>query len=350
MPDIQISARLVATEEADLDGLPILTATVTPTEQAAALLLPAGPTGPDGPRGAPGTTFAKQGAIANIGARPVGLGAADRGKWWHRLDTNGMDFWDGTTWIHSANAVGVQGPVAPGNTVTVATTHDPGITVAALNFSGTTSAQTLQATAAAGVQGPAGAVGAAGAITAATDYDDTIGPVRRSMFALTASGRRWQATQPPQGHGPWGWLDAEFAANREEAIASYAAGIFTIPPLPYQWRPMVYGNLRIFMEQGDDARAEIRVRLNSGNGVMVGSGAGHRVSGAYLPILFAPAFGDEATKPLAPSSTYACVAAGQTATLHVCVERVGDSGRKIGHDRANAALTVWAQPVPEAAS
>ncbi|MGW6698865.1 hypothetical protein [Nocardia sp. NPDC055049] len=353
MPDIQISARLVVTEEVDLDGLPILTATVTPTEEAAALPLPPGPTGLPGPRGAPQTTFAKQGTIANAGARPVGLGLADRGQWWHRLDTDGMDFWDGSVWIHSPGAVGAQGSVAPGNSVTVTTTHDPALVGAALRITGSTAAQAVQATVPAGLPGPPGPAGASGAITAATDWDTTVGPVNRSSFALTSSGRRWQATQPPNGFGPWGWWDAEFSADHEEAIPAYTAAVFTVPALPFQWRPMCWGNMHAYMEQGSEARVELRIRLNSANGVMVASGAGHRISTAtaHLPLSWSPAYGDEGTKALSPSSTYATVPAGQSATLHVCVERVGNgTGYKIGHSKVGAALTVWAQPVPEAVS
>ncbi|MFC4124942.1 hypothetical protein [Nocardia rhizosphaerae] len=349
--DTQISARLVATEEVDLDGLPILTATVTPSAEAAEQLLPAGPAGPTGPRGDARTTFAKQGVIADEAARPAGLGTEDRGKWWHRLDDDGMDFWDGTTWIHSPGAVGTQGPVAEPNTVTVTTTHDPALIGAALRFSGATSAQQLQATAPAGLPGPPGPAGTSGAIAEATDYDDTVGPTNRSSFALTSSGRRWEATQPPNGFGPWAWWDSEFAANHQEAIPAYTAGTFTIPALPFQWRPMCWGQMHIFMEQGSEARAEIRVRLGTATGVMVASGAGHRISGPnYLPVAFSPAFGDEGTKPLSPSSTYATVPAGQSATLIVAVERVGSgTGYDIGHTITAAALTVWAQPVPEAA-
>ncbi|MFC9966343.1 hypothetical protein ACFVH4_19110 [Nocardia ignorata] len=351
MSDVQITARLVATEETDLDGLPILTATITPSAEVAQQPLPAGPAGQTGPRGTPRPPFIKQGTIANEAARPAGLGPDDRGKWWHRLDTNGLDFWDGAAWIHSPGAVGAQGPAAPGNTVTVNTTHDPALVGAALRFSGSTAAQQLQATAPAGLPGPPGPPGASGAIVAATDYDDTVGPVNRSAFALTSSGRRWQATQPPNGFGPWGWWETEFAAAHEEAIPAYVAGTFTVPALPFQWRPMCWGQMPLYMEQGSEARAELRVRLGSATGVMLASGAGHRISGPqYLPTAWAPAFGDEGTKPLSPSSTYATVPAGQSATLVVCVERIGSGvGYKIGHTTTGAALTVWAQPVPEAA-
>ena len=346
MADVSFPARLVATETTDIDGLPLLDATVTPDADAGALPLPAGPTGPAGPRGTPRTTMAKQGAIANAAGRPAGLTAEDRGKWWHRLDDDGMDLWTGSSWSHSAGAVGPVGPVADPTTIAVTTTHDPALVGAALRFTGDTAAQQLQATVPAGVRGPIGPAGASGAILTATDFDATTGPVKRSMFGLSSSGRQWQVAPPPNGHGPWGWWDTEFAANREEAIPSYTAGTFAVPALPYTWRPMCWGQMHICMENGAEARVEVRVRLNSATGVMVASGAAFRHVNAYVCTGFAPAYGDEGTKPLSPSSTYATVPAGQAAALVVCIDRIGAGvGYKIGHNRVAAALTVWAQPV-----
>lgn len=346
MSDISFPARLVATEEPDIDGLPSLTAEVTVDPEVAALELPAGPTGPTGPRGTPRTTFAKVGTIANAAARPVGLTVEDRGRWWHRLDDNGMDVWTGAAWVHSPGAVGAQGPVADPVTFTVATTHDPALIGAALKITGAGPALEVQATAPAGLQGPAGPAGASGSISTATDYDATVGPTNRSQFRLTASGRRWEVGPPPQGFGPWSWWDTEFAANAEQAIPQLVAGAFTVPPLPFQWRPMCWGNIHIYMEAGTQAYVEARVRLGSSTGVMVASGAGFRHVNAYTCVGIAPAFGDEGTKPLSPSSTYGTVPAGQAGVLVVCVERIGSAvGYKIGHQRPGAALTVWAQPV-----
>ena len=95
MPNVSFPAKLVVTEEIDLDGVPILTADVTVVGDTQDIPLPGGEQGADGPRGRPRATFLKMGQIANQAARPAGLTANDRGKWWHRVDSNGMDVWCG---------------------------------------------------------------------------------------------------------------------------------------------------------------------------------------------------------------------------------------------------------------
>ncbi|MFI6368931.1 hypothetical protein ACIBG0_40170 [Nocardia sp. NPDC050630] len=346
MSDIVFPARLTATRDVDLDGLPILMATVTPDSEAAALPLPPGQTGPQGPRGRPRSTFVKAGTIANAAARPTGLGPDDRGRWWHRLDDNGMDVWTGAAWVHSPGAVGAQGPVAPAATIaTVTTTHDPALTTPALRISAEGAALAIAATAPAGVAGLAGPPGASGSIATAEDYDNTTGPTQRSMFALNLGGRRWSTTAPPNGFGPWSWWDADIAADQLADVDQLIALTAAVPALPFRWRPMCFGNLYTYCETGTGATAEVRVRLGSATGVMVASGAGLRAATSqYLMIPFNPTFGDEGTKPLSPSSTYATVPAGVPATLLLTVERVG-TGADIGYDNARGSLTVWAQPV-----
>lgn len=346
MSDITFPARLTATRDVDLDGLPILTATVVPDPDAAALELPPGPTGPQGPRGRPRTTMAKAGEIADAAARPSGLGPDDRGRWWHRLDTNGVDMWDGTTWIHSPGAVGPQGPVAPPATITTTTTHNPALTVPAVVINANGADLTVAATAPAGERGPQGPPGTSGSITGATDYDASVGATERGMFALNVSGRRWGATPPPNGFGPWGWYgEADFNADASADAAQLIALTATIPALPFRWRPMCFGNMWAYCQSVSNNFVEVRVRLGSATGVMVASGAGMRASsGQYLMLPINPTFGDEATKALSPSSTYATVPAGSDATLIVAAERIG-TGASIGYDSARASLTVWAQPV-----
>lgn len=347
MAEFTFSARIVITREVDVLGVPILTATVTPAESAAAQPLPPGPTGPAGPRGGPRTTFAKQGAIADASARPSGLGPADRGRWWHRLDTDGMDFWTGTAWVHSPGAVGPQGPPAPSNTIAVDTVHDPALTVAAADFTGDGAEQLLTLTAPAGVQGPPGPPGDSGAILTATDFDGTTAPTRRGMFAWSPSARKWRPTPPPNGFGPWAWYETDFAADTQEATDKLTALTVTIPPLPYRWRPLAYAQLYMYCQGDKQADVIGYVRLGSVNGVMVATGAGARSDGAYRLTTIVPTYGDEGTRSLGPSSTYATVPAYAESTLVVTAERVSTTGAstaEIGFDSARAFLTVWALP------
>lgn len=346
MSDMAFPARLTVTRDVDLDGMPILTATVTPDPEAASLPLPPGPQGPQGAIGAARSTFVKAGTIASAAARPTGLTAEDRGRWWHRLDTDGMDVWTGTGWVHSPGAVGDQGPVAPAATVTTVTTHDPDLTTPAVRVTAEGADLTIAATVPAGLAGPPGPPGASGSIVGAEDYDSSTGATQRGMFALNLGGRRWSATPPPNGFGPWGWWnEADFTPDQTADADQLIALTATIPPLPFRWRPLCWGNLWAYCEASATVDVEVRVRLGSPTGVMVASGGGLRAStGQFLMVPFGPAYGDEGTKPLSPSSQYATVPPATPATLIVAVERVG-TGLDIGYDSARGSLTVWAQPV-----
>lgn len=344
--DVSFPAHITVTEEIDDDGLPIIDATVTPAPEATALALPPGPLGAPGPQGLARAPFRKMGAIANVGARPAGLGAEDRGKWWHRLDNNGMDVWTGSTWIHDVNAVGAQGAPAPGAAITPTTTHDAALTVPAVKFTGSGPALALAATAPAGVQGNQGPAGASGAISTATDFDPAVGPAQRGLFAYSLGARKWRATPAPNGFSWWSWYDSDFNADSEMAAERLTAGTFYIPPLPFAYRPMVWGRLAIYCQTNQNSDAEIRVRIGNETGPMVGSGAGLRSDGGYLLTAFGPCIGDSAAKKIAPSSTLASVPAHQETFLVVNVERIGQTTTgQIGYRWGLASLTVWAQPI-----
>lgn len=344
MADVSFPARLTVDSTDDLDGLPILTATVTPATEAVELSLPAGPTGPAGPQGRPRTTFQKMGEIADAAARPVGLGTDDRGKWWHRTDDDGMDFWNGTTWIHSPGAVGVQGPTAPAATITATTVHNELLTTPAVKITASGAAMTLQATPPAGLQGPAGPSGSSGSISAADDFDDTIGPTQRSMFGYHPAARTWRVLPAPNGFGPWGWWEADFNADANSA-STITAGSFTLPALPWAWRPMVWLTGLISCDTTSATYPILTARLNTANGVMVSYGAGIRASGALYHITSVPAFGDDGPKPVSPNSTYASIPAGEQATLVVLVEKVGAASVDLHWVRTAASAIVWAHPI-----
>ena len=348
MADVSFPAHITVDEETDIDGLPILTATVTPDDESASLPLPAGPTGPPGSTGGPRTTFAKQGEIADAAARPAGLTAADRGKWWHRLDTDGMDFWTGTTWVHSPGAVGAQGPTAPATTITPTTTHDPALTIPAVQFTGDGPVLDMSVTAPAGLQGPEGPPGDSGSISTATDFDETTGPAQRGIFTWSRGAQRWKVQPAPNGFGVWSWWSStDFLAAVTADADRLIAGTFALPAMPFDYRPMVWGRLTIQTEVNTATFAEIRVRIGSETGPMVAAGAGIRtVQGSAYLTVFSPAVGDSTTKPISPTSTLASVPAYTETTLVVTVERIGQStGIDIAFSPDRASLTVWAQPI-----
>lgn len=345
MTDASFPAHVTVDSETDLDGLPVLTATVTTDPETAALPLPDGDDGLTGDRGAPRAPFAKMGAIADEAARPTGLGADDRGKWWHRLDDDGLDYWTGTAWVHSAGAVGEQGPVAPAATVTTTTVHDAALTTPAVKVTGPGPALQVTVTAPAGLQGAQGASGASGSISAATDFDDSVGPTQGSVFAYLAGSRRWRVLPPPVGLGPWAWRGTDFAADAEQATDKLIAGTLSLPPMPFRYRPVVFGRASIYASSTNITPVAY-VRLGNSNGVMVATGAGNRISGNYCPVPLVPAYGDEGTKSLSPVSDYATVPAYQATALVATVERVGSSTSSgtIGYTQAYWNLVCWAIP------
>uniref|UniRef100_UPI003F499E40 hypothetical protein n=1 Tax=Nocardia suismassiliense TaxID=2077092 RepID=UPI003F499E40 len=349
MSDSLFPAHITVDRTVDLDGVAVLTAAVTVAPETAVLDLPKGPKGPDGPPGRPRTTFQKMGAIANIAARPTGLGAEDCGKWWHRLDDNGMDVWDGTGWRHSPNAVGAQGEIAAANTITVTDTkHDEKLTAAAVEISGTGAAQQMKVTVPAGPTGVTGSAGESGQITASPDYDPATGVSNRAPFGFSVAARKFRASSPPNGYGPWAWYETDFAATVEAATEKIVAGQFTVPALPFVWRPIVYGHMFCSIDSSD-AYFRASVRLFTTEGVIVSGFRSKIGTNANIYTALAPLYADdESTRAVSPTSTYATVPAGQPANLVVCVERLGanfNSTVKIGFNQAAASLVVFAQPV-----
>jgi hypothetical protein len=347
MADVSFPARVTITEEADLDGVPVITAAVSLTPTAAALLLPEGPEGDPGPPGEPQSPFIKVGEIANVGARPAGLTAADRGKWWHRLDDDSMDFWDGDSWVNlGADSVGPQGPVAPANTLTALDViADETITIPAVDIKPVNSSeQTIQLTVPAGERGATGAPGSSGTITTSPDFDSTQGPVKRSMFAYKRTTGRFAPTPPPCGYGPWFWDSSAFAADASGAVSSYKVLTASMPALPFAWRPQVFGAIQLYNDNSGQCHAFVFPRLWNETGVALGIGANPWQT-FWDMVEITEHYGNPNSVGMSPSSDYAVVPANSSSQIVVMVERQGSTTGTIGYRQAGAALTVYAMPV-----
>lgn len=344
MTDVTFPAHVTITEEDDLDGLPVITAAVSLSRTASALPLPDGPDGDQGIPGEPQPPFIKVGTIANSGARPGGLVATDRGKWWHRLDNGSMDFWDGTAWKNLPGAVGATGPVAPANTLTALdVVADPTITAAGVAIKPiSSSTQTIQLTVPAGARGATGAPGTSGTILTSPDYDSTQGPVSRSMFSYTRVGKRFKPVPPPCGYGPWHWADTAFAADASGATDAYTVLTAVFPPLPFAWRPKVHGGIQTYSDA--NCFAQVYCRLYNETGVAVGIGSNFWQTFWELTEL-TEHYGNPNSVAMSPSSTYAVVPANYPSQILMRVEREGSTSGTISYKQALAALTVYAMPV-----
>ncbi|NKX87498.1 hypothetical protein [Nocardia coubleae] len=344
MADISFPAHITAERSPDIDGLPILEAQVQVPDDVYGLPLPAGPAGPEGPRGKPRSTFRKMGTIADAAARPTGLGPEDRGKWWHRLDDNGMDVWTEAGWRHSVDAVGPTGMPAPANTISVVETlHREELIVPAVEFIGTGADQELRVTAAAGFPGEVGPPGESGPITGSPDYETTSGPSHGGVFAYDRASRRFRSASAPLGTGPWGWYQDDFLAETVEATSRIDVASFVIPAQPFAWRPRVYGQAYVYSVNNGSQTAEFTVRLSNSQGALVACTAAGSGGWMYLPA--APCYRDgTTTRSLSPSSDYATVPAGQPATLVAAVERIGTGTGNIGFSPGRCSLVVYAEP------
>jgi hypothetical protein len=346
MADFSFPAHITAERVPDLDGLPILSAHVSVSDDVGALPLPLGPAGPAGKHGRPRSTFRKAGTIPDVGARPTGLGAEDRGRWWHRLDDNGMDVWTGSSWEHSPAAVGPKGPVAEPLSVTAEPTrHHEALTEPAVHIETDGVAHRIMTTAAAGLRGPQGPVGQSAAITAAPDFDSAAGPGHRGVFSYNRAGGKFRGAPAPLGSGPWGWYETGFVANTSISTNRFTVGEFTIPAQPFAWRPIVNGHLYVGAEASASNFAHATVRLHNSQGQILADTltvAGPRT--VYLPLI--PIYSEEnATRNLSPSSTYATVAAGESANLVVSVERYENGSGAISFTNSRSSMIVYARPI-----
>ncbi|MFB8031311.1 hypothetical protein, partial [Streptomyces sp. NPDC055990] len=199
----------------------------------------------------------------------------------------------------------------------------------------------------AGVAGPEGPPGDSGSISTATDFDQTTGPAQRGIFTWAQGAQKWKVQPAPNGFGMWSWWNTDFNADVTADTDRLIAGTFDLPPLPFDYRPMVWGRLTIYSEANSSTFAEIRVRIGSETGPMVAAGAGIRTTvGASYTTGFGPAVGDSTTKPISPTSTLASIPAYTNTSLVVTVERIGQSAVDIGFTRSSlSSLTLWAQPI-----
>lgn len=340
MADVTFPAKVIIEQETNAFGLPILTARIEVSDDIAALPLPAGPPGLDGDRGRPIAPFDKRGEVPNSASLPTGLGPLDAGKWWHNLATNGMEVWNGTEWKSSPDAVGGQGPIGPGNTLTpLPVRRDPRLRDAGAKIAGSTSDQTLEVTVPAGFKGAKGVDGASGAIREAADYDSNIGVTKHAVPAWNRSSAKYRPLPLPNGYGPYGLYTITPLASGSD-VDRHLMGKLTMPAFDFPWRPFCLGSAEILTDGGFNT-VQAAVRIGNENGQIVavaqhGFGATQNFASMVTPF-----FGN---KTLSPGSKVGVIAAGESVELVFLLERL-KSTVKVGVNARTASLNVWAQPV-----
>ncbi len=362
MVDLSFPAQVTITREVDPYGLPVTRADLDVSDTVKALPLPSGPAGEQGPRGRPMPPFRKQGTIANAAARPTGLTPADDGKWWHRLDTDGMDVWTAELgWVHSPDCVGPVGPVGPANTLAVTETiSDPALRNAAVVLTGDGAAQAAKVTAPAGLKGIKGPNGVSGPVRQAPDMDQTQGFAKHSAFGWQRNKRAFRAMPPPVIYGPWAKYSSDLPPDPAFAnVDTIEVTTIDIPALPFAWRPRVTGRLQVW---GSDHQPpgfpHLWARLGDWSGPAVAMGlCSFRVM--WVDAILRPYYsetGGVATAAeygksvrMSPNSKVGIVAPEQPATIYFRVERAKGTNTggasHISYQRAGAYLQVEAIPV-----
>lgn len=364
MSDVTFPARITITREVDPYGLPITHATMEVEDSVAETPLPAGREGNPGPRGRPMAPWVKAGEVATAAELPTGLGPDDRGKWWHDLATDDMWTWNGTEWKQSVGAVGPQGPVAPGSSLTVLdTVSDPKLRIAAATITGSGGDRDMRLTVPAGEKGAQGPVGTSGSIQTSSDYDQNIGAVKGSLFAWNRLGRKFRAMPPPGPVGMWAKGPADFPASTALAdVATIDLVAIEIPALPFAWRPRVHGRIATLADStgGSNAPgyAHVWVRLNDWAGPVLAVGLNSFRGSLLNENIIRPHFSEQGgtitsgNSPghvrLSPSSTSCIVQPYEPATIYVRVERdLGNasSGSQVKYVKTAPYIQVQAMPL-----
>ncbi|WP_280487763.1 hypothetical protein [Nocardia farcinica] len=169
------------------------------------------------------------------------------------------------------------------------------------------------------------------------------------MFGWAPGARRWRPIAPPNGFGPWSFSQTDFVASVAQNIEKLTIATLTMPVLPFRWRPLVWGMVSMYCQQGHNSDVEAYVRISSAEGAAVGMGSGARIDGMYVGTPIAPVFGDnDGTRALSPNSTYATIPADAESQLIVTLERIAgstNSTAEIGFSNgALSSLLVWAIP------
>lgn len=373
-PDISVPGYATIDTWVPDSGLPMSEMWVEIGDEDGAIPMPPGPAGRQGEPGQPRATFVKMGTLANEAARPAILGPGARGCWWHRLDTNGMDVWTGTEWKHSPNAVGVTGPVAKNNTLDVLPTlRDETYTIAALELKGRKAdTQTAQFTVPAGRRGDRGPTGNifGTPITEAPDYDPLYGPVDGSMFAYSRITRRFRSlSRPANGYGPFHYGANSFSGpttlgSPQDLVYYFGNRIVAtldIPPMPFAWRPMVWGQYRTCVLPGTlvnpkPSPLHMTARLNQLDGPKVADGINPFRQGKFdfdidnypgINTHFGPFFGDSQPVRIRDGGGgYGTVPAYEPASILICIELiVNGQNNAYVYEKTGAWACVWVNPV-----
>lgn len=336
---MRFPATVRVTREVDPNGLPVATAEIDVTEADGAMPTPGGDQGDQGDRGDPQPAFRWMGDATSAELAQMNLQDSDRLKAWRDPATNNMHVWTGSFWRVSADVYGPTGADGPGTGLMVRNA-DAGSDTASAELSGVAPDQTLTLRVPRGLRGNKGAPGAALPIRSMPDYDDTLAPKDSQVVAYSTTTQKFLPATFPRMHGP-------YVTQATSAIAQFSGerqvGQLIVPALPFEWRPVVFGNIECGKvadgwTDPDVVVVDVLMSQSDRNPVLVarGTSIGSRGVGCA-------AIGPLMWESITPSDRNRVAAAGRDTVFLMNVAYWGQGSASSSVRRSN--LTVWAQPV-----
>lgn len=193
------------------------------------------------------------------------------------------------------------------------------------------------------IRGPAGE---GGPIRGAGDYDDSRTPVVNDIIAWNGSH---YAPKPLDVVHPHVYSVPEAAFTSFSAITSRAQiCAFAIPPQPFDWKPVVFGQVRVVGIEldADPLIIGCEVRLgNSSAGTLIGRGFGNITTWTTIvPHFSSPQSANDAITPENSTAVVPAYHSGSEGTIYASVFNDGSVGA-YNFSKTNAQLVVMVMPV-----
>lgn len=322
-------------------GLPVVTAELVLDPFDAAIPLPEGDRGDRGPTGVYQPPLAFQSFLDDDGDLPDDLGTEHTGWTYANTVTRDVHVWDGGGWLLFDGVLAEDGPVGPGNVLTVSSSDSTLPASGGASLTGT-GAQHLHITLPIGDRGEMGVPGPRVPIRTSEDYvESEDGPALQQLLGYTGL---FTPTDPLALRGEFTLGAADFTEVTEANGDDWRlVSQVTIPAQSWPWRPMVFGGIAVDANSGSGVsswtRCDMEVRLGNDEGQIVALGSGIN-SSLQVMCRATPYFDAE----IVPESYVGTVQAGESVTLVVVLRRIFGS-RAWTHIRARGSLTVYMSPV-----
>lgn len=303
--------------------------------------------GPPGPPGTPSAIVKMQyidGAIDNVNELPNNLlnNAIDIGKaWWIG---NNVHIWTGEDFM--VRQMGVPGPPGPVPSVSPSIELVEGAAPTQITVTGTAlnPGWHLQINKES-IRGPEGD---GTAIRNSADYDNSVPPKMGEAIV-------WNGTN--FAPGAFDLMATRVYSVPEAAFTSFSAmttrqqiAAFQVPPQPFDWKPIIFGHVRVVGVELDEDPLIIGCEVRIGNpsaGTLVGRGFGNISTWTtIIPHFSTPQSAHDAITPENATAVVPAYHSGTEGTIYASVFNDG-AGGAYNFDKKNAQLVIQVVPVSD---